>query len=201
MDEAGRGALAGPLSVGLVIFERALYSDWPEELKGLNDSKKITPLGRERLAPLIRKKAAFSTVVHIPNREVDHRGINVVTEMAIMRAIERASHCCPPDLVLVDGNFRLNQLRAVFPDLTCHSIIKGDSTVQSIAAASILAKVSRDRRMARFSRYFPDYALERHKGYGTALHCDLLRRHGPSVLHRRSYISTILNTGGGEGLF
>lgn len=201
VDEAGRGALAGPLSVGLVIFEPALYSDWPDALQGLNDSKILTPARREKLAPIIRGAAAFSTVVHIPNRDVDRQGINVVTETAIMRAISRATPSCIPDVLLVDGNYRLDRLRAAFPGLACRSIIKGDSRVGCIAAASILAKVSRDQRMVNYSRYFPDYALERHKGYGTGLHCELIRRHGPSVLHRRSYIGGILNPDDRENLF
>ncbi|MCB1307446.1 MAG: ribonuclease HII [Leptospiraceae bacterium] len=189
LDEAGRGPLAGPVSIGVVSFHAAFHSQpVPSIFSHLNDSKLLKEPVRERLYEAIRTYAAFARVVHINNRLIDRMGINPAIEFGMIRAIRAATQAgFPPGRVLVDGNYKLNDLRKRFPDITVECFVKGDSRVFSIAAASVLAKVARDRRMQRYAHIYPHYELERHKGYGTRRHRELIAQNGPCRLHRRSY--------------
>ncbi len=176
VDEAGRGPLAGPVTAGAAVFAAYPSEDWAERVR---DSKRMTAKARESVAPAIRASAAASAVGTAGHREVDDVGIVEATRLAMMRAIERLP--VRPDFLLVDA-VRLPDVRT--PQ---KSIIRGDSTCFSIAAASILAKVYRDLLMARAERSFPGYGFAGHKGYPSARHVEALRRLGPCPIHRRSF--------------
>ncbi len=192
VDEAGRGPLAGPVSIGFTVFHRSFFESIPDELRLLNDSKLLKPEVRERLTEPVRKHSLFHTVIHISNKKIDEIGINPAIELAVIRSLQRF-HSSGAEKhgrlarVLVDGNYRLNSVKKAFPDTEFLSVVKGDSRVFSIAAASVLAKVTRDRRMNRFHRYFPEYGFDRHAGYGTAQHRKVMAEIGLSPLHRKSY--------------
>jgi ribonuclease HII len=173
VDEAGRGPLAGPVVVAAVVFERGRY---PE---GIDDSKKLTAIERERLYELILDRATVSVVVASRAR-VDRMNILRASLWGMSRAV--ASLACRADHVLVDGNM-------LPPGLPCtaEAIISGDALSLSIAAASIVAKVTRDRLMASVGQAFPDYGFEHHMGYSTPAHFAALDRHGPCEHHRRSF--------------
>jgi ribonuclease HII len=174
VDEVGRGPLAGPVVVAAVILDPATPID------GLRDSKLLTPRQRRLLAREIRVRAvAWSVGVSGPRR-IEAVNVLQATWSAMRRALGRLS--VPPGLVLVDGHLRI-------PGVTCpqRAIIAGDRRSASVAAASILAKVARDRLMIHADRRFPGYEFRRHKGYATALHLDALARLGPCPLHRRSF--------------
>ncbi|MBX7057415.1 MAG: ribonuclease HII [Leptospirales bacterium] len=187
IDEAGRGPLAGPVSVALVVFPE-MADGLPHALEGLDDSKKLKPAERARLLPLIETNAKLSLCVHISSRTIDSLGINPAIELGIDRLLRRAMQRIP-DLrgLAVDGNYLLTKLRRDWPQIVIESVVRGDSRAASIAAASVVAKERRDRRMLRYSRYFPGYGLEKHKGYGTAFHRRQIGALGPSPLHRRSF--------------
>lgn len=187
IDEAGRGPLAGPVTIGLVQFNE-FPETLPSALRGLDDSKKLSEADRERLYALIRQHSLFSGSVHISARRIDRVGINVAIELGILTILRRAqSSALPLAALAVDGNYRLARVREARPDLHIESVIRGDSRVLSIAAASVIAKVDRDRRMKRYAKRFPGYGLERHKGYGTAEHRRRILELGPSPIHRRSF--------------
>ena len=174
VDEAGRGPLAGPVYAAAVILPRGL------EIPGLNDSKKLTEKKREELFSVITEKAldyaiAFSTV-----EEIEERNILGATMLAMNRAI--AGLKTKPDLALIDGN------RNAGIETPSLCVVKGDASCADIAAASILAKVSRDRVMLELAKEYPEYHFEQHKGYGTALHYAALREYGPSPVHRPSFL-------------
>jgi ribonuclease HII len=172
VDEAGRGPLAGPVVVAAVLFEGRIP-------KGLDDSKKLTAAERERLYDIILEKAAVSVVVASRAR-VDRMNILRASLWGMSRAVAGLSRC--PDYVLVDGNM-------LPPGLPCpaEAVIGGDGLSVSIAAASIVAKVTRDRLMAQLGLAFPDYGFGEHKGYSTPGHFEALDRHGPCIHHRRSF--------------
>jgi len=173
VDEAGRGPLAGPVVTAAVIFEGRRF---PE---GLDDSKRLTAPERERLFELIL--AAGTVSIAIASRaRIDRMNILRASLWAMSRAVAGLS--CRPDHVLVDGNM-------LPPDLACpaEALIGGDGLSVSIAAASIVAKVTRDRLMANVGRAFPDYGFERHMGYSTPEHFAALRQHGPCPCHRQSF--------------
>jgi ribonuclease HII len=189
-DEAGRGPLAGPVSVGMAVFPKDLFNNIPADLALLNDSKLVKPVIRESLYKSIKKHSLFYSVIHISNRKIDEIGINPSIELAISLALRRFSlfaSLTGPHLALVDGNYKLISVKNQHPETEFQSLVKGDSRVFSIAAASILAKVSRDRRMVKFHRYFPDYGFDQHSGYGTAYHRKKISEMGYSDLHRKSY--------------
>ena len=173
VDEAGRGPLAGPVVAAAVVFERTRI---PE---GLDDSKKLSPLKRQRLYEIILARAHVSVAVASGAR-IDRMNILRASLWAMSRAL--AGLPCRPDHVLVDG-------RDLPPGLPCpgEAIIGGDGLSASIAAASIVAKVTRDQLMKAMARAYPDYGFERHMGYGTAFHLGALDRHGPCPHHRRSF--------------
>jgi ribonuclease HII len=173
VDEAGRGPWAGPVSAAAVILD-------PDRLpNGINDSKKLTERAREALFDEIMEVAIAACIVMVDAPDIDRLNILKATHLAMTRAIEGLS--VAPSLALIDGN------RA--PDLTCPAvtIIKGDSLSLSIGAASILAKVSRDRLMVQADADFPGYGFARHKGYGVPEHMAALEKLGPCPLHRLSF--------------
>lgn len=175
VDEAGRGPLAGPVYAAAVILD-------PERpIDGLNDSKKLSEKKREALYDEIVEKASAWSVASASVEEIEVLNILQATHLAMCRAAQGLE--LVPGLILVDGN-RLP------PDLPApaRTVVKGDALSETIAAASILAKVSRDRLMRELDRRYPQYDFARHKGYGTALHYERLREHGLSPVHRRSFL-------------
>jgi ribonuclease HII len=173
VDEAGRGPLAGPVFAAAVILDDLL------PIQGLADSKKLTPKKREHLYEIIKAQALCFCVATASVEEIDQLNILQATMLAMQRAVKGLR--LKPSKVLVDGN-RLPVL-----DIRAEAIVKGDSTVPSISAASILAKVERDRWCVEVDAQFPNYGFLTHKGYGTQMHLRALQEHGPCVLHRRSF--------------
>ena len=172
-DEVGRGALAGPLVAGAVILPDSY------DLPGLRDSKLCTRAQRERLAVQIRRQAVAWSLVRVTPAIIDRRGLHVMNMWALRRAVAKLDPC--PDYVLSDG-FRIKRLRV--PSL---SVKKGDRVSASVAAASIVAKVARDRAMRRLARRYPGYGFETNVGYGTGAHRNAIRALGPTPIHRRSF--------------
>jgi ribonuclease HII len=173
VDEAGRGPLAGPVVAAAVMLDEL------HPIKGLADSKTLSPLRRERLYDEIRAKALCCSVAEASAREIDELNILQATLLAMRRAVEGLR--LRPHRVLVDGN-RLPVLA-----MPAQAIVKGDAKVQSIAAASILAKVHRDRLCLELHDRYPQYGFATHKGYPTAEHLQALRKHGACAEHRRSF--------------
>ena len=173
VDEAGRGPLAGPVVAAAVIL------DDRHAIKGLADSKKLSARRREALFDEIRAKALCCSVAQASVEEIDEFNILQATLLAMRRAVMGLR--LPPKLVLVDGN-RLPVL-----DIRAEAIVKGDDKVLAISAASILAKVTRDRWCLEYHQQFPQYGFDQHKGYGTADHLAALRLHGPCPQHRRTF--------------
>lgn len=174
VDEAGRGPLAGPVYAAAVILPRGF------ELPGLDDSKKLTEKKREKLFDLIRENAVAYSVATASEKEIDEINILNATYLAMNRAIEGLA--VKADFALIDGN------RSTGITLPNQTVVGGDGIYSCIAAASILAKVSRDRFMLEMAEKYPEYAFEKHKGYGTKLHYERLREHGPSEIHRLSFL-------------
>lgn len=176
-DEAGAGPLAGPVYAGAVILPEGLI------LEGLNDSKKVTPKRRDRLFEEIQEKAIAWAVASVDEKEID--AINILN--ARMKAMEMAIQALKPapDYALIDGN------RDKGITIAHETVVKGDGRSANIAAASILAKVSRDRYMEEMAKLYPEYEFERHKGYGTKLHFELLMKYGPCPIHRRSFLKKL----------
>ncbi|MEY4419652.1 MAG: hypothetical protein RLZZ498_248 [Pseudomonadota bacterium] len=173
VDEAGRGPLAGPVVAAAVILDDL------NPIVGLADSKKLTALKRERLYDEIRAKALCCSIAEASVEEIDEINILQATLLAMKRAVEGLR--LKPSKVLVDGN-RLPVL-----DVLAEAIVKGDSKVQAISAASILAKVHRDRWCQDLHAQYPHYGFDGHKGYGTAAHLQALREHGATPWHRKSF--------------
>ncbi len=173
VDEAGRGPLAGPVVAAAVILDDA------NPIKGLADSKKLTALRREKLYDEIRAKALCVGVGQASVEEIDRLNILQATMLAMQRAV--AGLRLKPVKVLVDGN-RIPTL-----DVLAEAIVQGDAKVQAISAASIIAKVTRDRQCSDMHAQYPEYGFDGHKGYGTAVHMAALKTHGASPVHRRSF--------------
>ncbi len=180
VDEAGRGPLAGPVCAAAVILPIDC------EIEGLDDSKKISEKKRERLYDIIIEKAVAYNIQLVDNNVIDDINILKATYLAMTNAVNNLE--TKPDFVLIDGNRLPPQLKT-----PSEAIVKGDSKSMSIAAASILAKVTRDRLMLELAKKYPEYEFERHKGYGTKLHCEKLREFGPCEIHRKTFIGKILN--------
>lgn len=179
VDEAGAGPLAGPVYAGAVILPFGL------ELPYLNDSKHVTPKRRDGLFDLIREKAIAWSVASVSAEEIDEMDILNARILAMQRAIDGLVP--PADYALIDGNRDHGSRCAV---VTAHeTIVKGDSRSTSIAAASILAKVSRDRHMEKLAEEYPQYLFDQHKGYGTKLHYAMLDQYGPSPVHRKTFLT------------
>lgn len=178
VDEAGRGPLAGPVYAAAVI----LPSDCV--IEGLNDSKKLTEKKREKLFDEIKEKALAYGIASADEKEIDEINILNATFLAMKRAI--ASLSVRPDLALIDGNQKPHT------DIEEVTVIKGDAKSMSIAAASVLAKVSRDRFMLEMAEKYPQYEFARHKGYGTKLHYEKIAQYGVCDIHRRTFLKKIL---------
>ena len=174
VDEAGRGPLAGPVYAAAVILPRGLV------IPGLDDSKKLTEKKREELFDEICEQAEDYSIAFATVSEIEERNILGATMLAMNRAIAGLKR--RPDLALIDGNRNRD---IAFPS---RCVVKGDARCADIAAASILAKVSRDRVMLELAKEYPEYHFEQHKGYGTALHYAALRQYGPSPVHRPSFL-------------
>lgn len=173
VDEAGRGPLAGPVVAAAVILDDL------NPIKGLADSKKLTALKRDKLYDEIRAKALCCSIAEASVEEIDALNILQATMLAMRRAVEGLR--LKPNKVLVDGN-RLPVL-----DVLAEAIVKGDSKVQAISAASILAKVTRDRWCEQIDHDYPAYGFAKHKGYGTEAHMQALKTHGATPWHRKSF--------------
>jgi ribonuclease HII len=173
VDEAGRGPLAGPVVAAAVILDDC------QPIKGLADSKTLTALRREKLFDEIRAKALCCSIAQASVEEIEQLNILQATLLAMRRAVDGLR--LKPVKVLVDGN------RLPLLDVLAEAIVKGDSLVPSISAASILAKVQRDRWCVEYDLQFPQYGFAKHKGYGTAEHLEALRLHGPCPQHRKTF--------------
>jgi ribonuclease HII len=173
VDEAGRGPLAGPVVAAAVILDEL------KPIKGLADSKKLTAKTRDRLFDEIRAKALCFAIAEASVEEIDTLNILQATMLAMQRAVEALR--LKPTLVYVDGN------RLPILDVRAEAIVKGDEKVQEISAASILAKVHRDRMCEEMHRQYPDYGFDAHKGYGTAVHLKALQTLGATPYHRKTF--------------
>ena len=173
VDEAGRGPLAGP------VYAAAVILDDKKPIRGLADSKKLTALRREKLFDEIRAKALCCSVAEASVEEIDRLNILQATMLAMRRAVEGLR--LKPAKVLIDGN------RIPVMDVLAEAIVKGDALIPAISAASILAKVSRDRWCAQLHQAYPQYGFAGHKGYGTAEHLAALREHGACPQHRKTF--------------
>ena len=174
VDEAGRGPLAGPVCAAAVILPRGL------EIPGLNDSKKLTDKKRRELMPVIKEQAIAYGIGMASEAEIDQINILQATYLAMERAMEQLQG--KADFALIDGN------RAKDFGIPVRTVVKGDSLSASIAAASVLAKVTRDDMMLELAKDYPQYGFEVHKGYGTKQHYEALRQHGHCKIHRLSFL-------------
>ena len=179
LDEAGRGALAGPVAVGAVILPRG-KARLERTLAGVRDSKQMTPLERNSLAPRIKEVALTWSVAFASAEEIDAQGIVPATRLAAMRALQGLA--ISPEYLLTDFRLELPQV-----ELGQTSLVKGDARCLSIAAASVLAKTARDAYMSQLDSEYPDYGLGQHKGYGTQAHRLAMKRCGVSSVHRKSF--------------
>ncbi len=177
-DEAGAGPLAGPVYAAAVILPLG------EDIPGLDDSKKLTEKKRETLFPVIQEKAMAWSVTWVDAEEIDATDILSARMRAMQLAIDGLTR--KADFALIDGNRDRGRSAAIITPHRC--LVKGDSLSASIAAASILAKVSRDRYMVEMAEKYPEYRFDQHKGYGTRLHYELLAQHGPSPIHRKTFL-------------
>lgn len=175
VDEAGRGPLAGPVCAAAVILPDDVVID------GINDSKKLTEKKREQLFDVICEKAIAYSVEFASPDVIDEINIRQATSLAMHNAVKNLDVCA--DFVIVDGNDRIPF------DVPFEYIIKGDAKAQAIAAASILAKVSRDRLMVELDREYPQYGFAKHKGYGTKAHCEAIQKFGVLPIHRKSFMT------------
>lgn len=179
VDEAGRGPLAGPVCAAAVILPDGAV------IEGLDDSKKLTEKKRERLYDIIKETAVAYSVAYGTLEEIETVNILEATYLAMNRAIEGLS--VKPDFALIDGNRVPRGIK-----IPCETIVKGDSKSMSVAAASVLAKVTRDRLMLEYDKKYPEYNFKKHKGYGTKEHTELIKQYGPCEIHRLSFLKNIL---------
>ena len=178
-DEAGRGPLAGPVCAAAVILPEGAV------IEGLDDSKKLTEKKREGLYDIIKETAVAYSVAYGTLEEIETVNILEATYLAMNRAIEGLS--VKPDFALIDGNRVPRGIK-----IPCETIVKGDSKSMSVAAASVLAKVTRDRLMLEYDKKYPEYNFKKHKGYGTKEHTELIKQYGPCEIHRLSFHKNIL---------
>lgn len=178
VDEAGRGPLAGPVCAAAVILPPDTV------IEGVNDSKKLSEKKREALFDVIREIAVSCCVAFASVEEIESMNILNATMLAMKRAVEGLS--VPADFAMIDGN------RCPALKIPCESIVKGDAKSMSIACASILAKVSRDRLLYQYAEEYPQYQFDKHKGYGTKVHVEALKKYGPCPYHRMSFLGKIL---------
>jgi ribonuclease HII len=180
MDEAGRGALAGPVAVGAVILPSRDKTFLCEALTGVRDSKQMTPLERERLAPRIKEVALTWNVAFASAEEIDALGIVPATRLAALRALMGLSPS--PQYLLTDFRLELPEL-----DISQTALVRGDALSLSIAAASVLAKTARDQLMCELDLCYQGYGLGKHKGYGTRAHRSAMKKLGSSPVHRKTF--------------
>lgn len=180
VDEAGRGPLAGDVYAAAVILKKDAV------IEGVNDSKKLSEKKREKLFDEIIEKSEAYCIATASVEEIDSINILQATMLAMTRAVKGLG--ITPDIALIDGN-KAPEIDGV----KTQAVIKGDATSASIAAASILAKVARDRYMKEIAEKYPQYVFEKHKGYGTKLHNELILEHGPSEVHRKTFLRKLLN--------
>ena len=173
VDEAGRGPLAGPVFAAAVIFEKGVVID------EINDSKKLSEKKREELFDVIKEKALCYAIVSADEKEIDTINILAATLKCFNRAVSALD--VTPDIALIDGN-RVGDM-----PVECQTIVKGDANSMSIAAASILAKVARDRYITEMGEKYPEYNFQKHKGYGTKEHLEAIAKYGPSPIHRLTF--------------
>ena len=178
VDEAGRGPLAGPVFAAAVIMSEDKY------IPDIKDSKKLSEKKREKVFDYITENADYYAIASVDEREIDEINILNATHKAMNAAVD--SLAVKPDFVLIDGNSIKNMT------VPHETVVKGDAKVFCIAAASILAKVSRDRCIAERAKKYPEYGFEKHKGYGTAQHIEALKKYGPCPIHRKSFLKKIL---------
>lgn len=178
VDEAGRGPLAGPVYAAAVILPVGT------EIACLNDSKKLSEKKREELFDIINDVAISISVGTASEKEIDEINILNATFLAMKRAVEGLE--ISPDYAIIDGN------RAPNLEIPTETVVKGDGKVMSVAAASIIAKVSRDRFMLKMAEQYPEYQFEKHKGYGTRLHYEMIEKYGVSPIHRKSFLKKVL---------
>lgn len=179
VDEAGRGPLAGPVCAAAVILPEGAV------IEGLDDSKKLTEKKREKLYDIIKETAVAYSVAYGTLEEIESVNILEATYLAMNRAIEGLN--VKPDFALIDGN---RVPRGI--NIPCETIVKGDSKSMSVAAASVLAKVTRDRLMLEYDKKYPEYNFKKHNGYGTKEHTELIKQYGPCEIHRLSFLKNIL---------
>ena len=178
VDEAGRGPLAGPVYAAAVILKEDALID------GINDSKKLSEKKREELYDKIIESAVAYSVYSVDEKVIDEVNILNATHMAMNGAVDNLS--TKADYVLIDGNSIKNM------ETPHETVVKGDAKSISIAAASILAKVSRDRYITEISEKYPEYGFEKHKGYGTKVHNEAILQYGPSPIHRKTFLKKLL---------
>ena len=179
VDEAGRGPLAGPVCAAAVILPQ------DTEIEGLNDSKKLSEKKREALYDVIKEKAIAYAIAFGTLEEIEEFNILEATFIAMNRAIEGLQ--VKPDFALIDGKRVPKGIK-----IPCETVVKGDAKSSSIAAASILAKVTRDRLLLEYDKEYPQYNFKKHKGYGTKEHTDLILEYGPCPIHRLSFLKKLL---------
>ena len=177
VDEAGRGPFAGPVCAAAVILPRGVI------IEGVNDSKKLTEKKREQLFDVIRETALSYSVAWASVEEIENINILNAAMLAMKRAIDGLD--IKPDFAYIDGN------KTPPIDISCEAVVKGDANSMSIAAASILAKVSRDRLMLEYAEKYPEYGFEKHKGYGTKAHTEAILRYGECPIHRPSFLKKL----------
>ncbi|MEE0763182.1 MAG: ribonuclease HII [Acutalibacteraceae bacterium] len=178
VDEAGRGPLAGPVCAAAVVLPKGLI------LEGVNDSKKLTEKKREALFDVITEQALDWSIAFATVEEIEEINILNAAMLAMKRAVEELKN--PVDFAIIDGN------RKPLLEIDCEAVVKGDAKSMSVAAASILAKVSRDRILRQYAVDYPQYGFEKHKGYGTKVHVEALKKYGPCEVHRPSFLKKIL---------
>ena len=179
IDEAGRGPLAGPVVVGAVIMKPDSF------IEGVNDSKKISESKREKLYEQITEEAVAWSVGIVTEKEIDELNILNATKKALEKAIEGLK--VKPERLIVDALEHIDTKGIPYT-----SVIKGDAKIYSISAASIIAKVTRDRIMREYDEVYPEYGFAKHKGYGTAMHIQAIKEHGPCPLHRKTFIKNFI---------
>lgn len=177
IDEAGRGPLAGPVCAAAVVLPK------DAEIPGLNDSKKLSDKKRRELFPIIKEKAIAWGIAFADEKEIDEINILQATYLAMERAVAQLS--LKPEVLLIDGN------RAKDFGIPAETVVHGDSLSASIAAASVLAKVTRDDYMLEMAERYPEYAFDVHKGYGTKAHCEAILANGPCEIHRRTFLKKL----------
>ena len=179
VDEAGRGPLAGPVYAAAVILPEGLL------IEGVNDSKKLSEKKREQLFDVIKEKAVAYCIASASVEEIEELIILGAAMLAMKRAVEGLS--VKADFAMIDGNKKPEL------EIPCEAIVKGDAKSESIAAASILAKVSRDRVMLEMAEKYPQYSFEKHKGYATKVHREAILEYGPCEIHRPSFLKKLLS--------